>query len=174
MVLPCSHLLTGGASPTFFSFPGCSWEFSWLFLRLFLMLFLGFPGLFLGVSGFPPPTRFLTTPQEPFSLRKLISPWAVTLHRVSGDCSPTRPNRPQPPGSKQGIPGSVSNGPGKVRRRSGRPRRWRQDMRWCNKCGESALFSIRDSHADLDHQALSQCRCVRCKTTVLASCLLFC
>ena len=46
------------------------------------------------------------------------------------------------------------------KRRSSRLRRWRQGMRWRNDCGASALFLTHNSHADLTHQASSQCRCV--------------
>ena len=84
---------------------------------------------------------------------------SFSANPVSGDCSALRPNQP-PPGSMQGIPGSVSSRSGKVGLRSGRPRRLRQDMRWRNDYGASGMFLTHDSHADLNQQALSQCRCV--------------
>ena len=84
---------------------------------------------------------------------------AQSVQRVSGLCSAIRPNQPPPPGSMQGIPGSVSSRSGKLGRGSGRPRKLRQDMRWRNDYGASAWFFTHDSHADLNHQALSQCKC---------------
>ena len=70
-----------------------------------------------------------------------LQPFNQTRHRSRYRCSPD----------------SVSNSSEKVEWRSGRPRRLRQDMRWRSDCGASALWSTRDTHADLIHQALSQC-----------------
>ena len=69
-----------------------------------------------------------------------------------------------------GIPDSVSSPSGKVERRSGRPKRLRQDMRWKNDCGTSALFSTHDSHADLNHQAFEPLQVHQIKCTYETLC----
>ena len=91
---------------------------------------------------------------------KLIGVSAEDLDQFLGliTCSASRPNQPPPPGSMHEIPDAVPSPSGKVERHSGRPRRLRQDMRRRSDCGASALFSTHDTHADLIHQALTQCK----------------